>query len=78
VTRKALLQIASELQMKIEERPFTLAEAKGAREAFVTAASSFVMPVVKIDGDKVADGQVGPVAKRLRALYLEAAKRTAV
>jgi D-alanine transaminase len=78
VTRTALLGIASELQMKIDERPFTLAEAKGAREAFITAASAFVMPVVKIDGVEVAGGQVGPVAKRLRALYLDAAKRTAV
>ncbi len=78
VTRKALLQIAAELQMRVEERPFTIAEAKGAREAFITAASAFVTPVVKIDGVDVADGQVGPVAKRLRALYLDAAKRTAV
>jgi D-alanine transaminase len=78
VTRKALLQIASELQLKVEETPFTLEEAKAAREAFITAASAFVTPVVKIDGARVSDGQVGPVAKRLRALYLEAAKRTAV
>ncbi len=78
VTRKAVLQIASELQIKIEERPFTLGEAKGAREAFITAASAFVTPVVKIDGVEIAEGQVGPVAKRLRALYLEAARRTAV
>jgi D-alanine transaminase len=78
VTRKALLQIAAELPMRVEERPFTIAEAKGAREAFLTAASAFVTPVVQIDGVAVAEGQVGPVAKRLRALYLEAAKRTAV
>ncbi len=78
VTRKTLLQIAGELQMSVEERPFTIAEAKGAREAFITAASAFVTPVVKIDGAQVADGQVGPVAKRLRALYLDSAKRTAV
>jgi D-alanine transaminase len=78
VTRTSLLQIAAELQMRVEERPFTLAEAKAAREAFITAASAFVTPVVKIDGVDVADGQVGPVAKRLRALYLDAAKRTAV
>ena len=78
VTRKTLLQIAAELQMTLEERPFSIAEAKDAREAFITAASAFVTPVVKIDGVEVADGQVGPVAKRLRALYLEAARRTAV
>jgi len=78
VTRKTLLQIAAELQMRVEERPFTLAEAKSAREAFITAASAFVTPVVKIDGAPVANGQVGPVAKRLRALYLKAAKRTAI
>jgi D-alanine transaminase len=78
VTRKTLLQIAAELQMTVEERPFSIAEAKAAREAFITAASAFVTPVVKIDGVGVRDGQVGPVAKRLRALYLEAAKRTGV
>jgi len=78
VTRTALLQIAADLQISIEERPFSIAEAKGAREAFITAASAFVTPVVKIDGVQIADGQVGPVATRLRALYIEAAKRTAV
>jgi D-alanine transaminase len=78
VTRTTLLQIAAELQMRVEERPFSIAEAQGAREAFITAASAFVTPVVKIDGVDIADGQVGPVAKRLRALYLDAAKRTAV
>jgi D-alanine transaminase len=78
VTRKALLQIASELQMAVEERPFTVAEAQAAREAFITAASAFVTPVVTIDGRQVSDGQVGPVAKRLRALYLDVATRTAI
>ncbi len=78
ITRASVLQLAAELQLRIEERPFTPAEAKGAREAFITAASAFVSPVIRVDGDGVGDGRVGPVAKRLRALYLERARATAV
>jgi D-alanine transaminase len=55
-----------------------VAEAQTAREAFITAASTFVMPVVEVDGVKIGDGLPGPVAKRLRALYLDNARATAV
>ncbi len=78
VTRRAVLALAAELQLKVEERPFTVAQAQGAREAFVTAASAFVTPVVSIDGQIIGDGRPGPVAKRLRDLYLEAAAGRAV
>ncbi len=69
-TRKALLSLVTETGMELEERPFTLDEAYGAREAFITSATSFVMPVTEIDGHAIGGGQVGPVARRLRELYI--------
>jgi len=77
VTRANLLALAEELQMKVETRPFTVAEAKQAREAFFTAASAFVTPVTAIDGVPVGDGRPGPVAQRLRKLYMARARSTA-
>ena len=74
VTRASVLDLAPELQLRVEERPFTAAEAQGAREAFVTAASTLVMPVVRIDGAPVGDERPGPVATALRRLYLQRAR----
>jgi len=74
VTRKSLLPIAAEAGLTVSETPFTVAEAKAAREAFITAASTFVMPVVAIDGAVIGDGRPGPVALRLRALYMRNAR----
>ena len=70
ITRQTLKSICNSLQLKLVERPFTVEEAKKAREAFITSATSFVTPVVKIDGDKVADGKVGATARRLREEYV--------
>ena len=70
ITRAAVIAYAREAQMRVEERPFTLAEAASAAEAFITAASAFVTPVVEIDGRPVGDGRPGPVTRRLRELYL--------
>ena len=70
ITRAAVLAFAREAQMRVEERPFTVAEAHGASEAFITSASAFVTPVIEIDGEPVGDGAPGPVAKRLREIYL--------
>ena len=78
ITRAAVLRMAREAQMKVEERPFTVAEAKAADEAFVTSASTFVMPVVSIDGAPVGDGAPGRVAARLREIYLEESRAKAV
>jgi D-alanine transaminase len=77
-TRKAVLALAEERQLKVEERPFTVAEAIAAKEAFITSASSFVQPVISIDGKAVADGKPGPMAARLREIYIAFARATAV
>lgn len=71
ITRASVLKCAELLQMKVEERPFTVEEAQKAREAFITSASSFVCPVVEIDGSKLGDGKPGPVTAKLREIYLE-------
>lgn len=78
ITRAALIDLARERQIGVDERPFSVAEAQGAREAFITAASAFVMPVIRIDGVTVGQGTPGPVATRLRSLYLEHARATAI
>lgn len=74
-TRKAVTAIAERDGMHVAERLFTVAEALSAREAILTSASNFVLPVVTIDGQPIGDGKPGPVARRLRALYIEAARR---
>jgi D-alanine transaminase len=78
VTRASLMEAAAEAGLKIEERAFTLADAKGAREAFVTGASTQVTPVVRIDGHPVGDGAPGEMAKRLRQLYIGEARRASI
>jgi len=78
ITRAAVLRLAAEAQMEIEERLFTIDEAKEADEAFTTSASAFVMPVVEIDGVQLGDGTPGPIAKRLREIYLEESRKKAV
>lgn len=70
-TRKATVKLAQEYQIRVEERPFTLAEAQGAAEAFMTSASAFVMPIVRIDGCDVGNGKPGPLTSRLREIYIE-------
>lgn len=78
ITRAAVLRLAREAQMEVEERAFTIDEAKAADEAFSTSASAFVMPVVEIDGVTLGDGAPGPVARRLREVYLEESRKTAI
>ena len=62
--------------LTVEERPFNLEDVKSAREAFITGAGALVMPVVRVDGQPIGDGAVGPVAKKLRAAYIERAQAT--
>ncbi|MBM1816475.1 D-amino-acid transaminase [Pseudosulfitobacter pseudonitzschiae] len=78
ITRAAVLRFAEEAQMTVEERNFTIEEAQDADEAFITSASTFVMPVVEIDGAQIGDGKPGSVAPRLREIYLEESRKVAI
>jgi D-alanine transaminase len=77
-TRKAVVALAQERQLRVEERPFTVEEALAAKEAFITSATLFVQPVISIDGKPVADGRPGPMTSRLREIYVDFARATAV
>jgi D-alanine transaminase len=74
ITRLAVMKLADEMQLTVEERLFTVEEALDAREAFYTSASAIVMPVVAIDGRPIGEGTPGPLTKRLRELYLDVAR----
>jgi len=78
ITRAAVLRFAREAQMEVEERAFSIAEAQEADEAFITSASTFVMPVVEIDGTAIGTGKPGTVAARLREIYLEESLKAAI
>lgn len=78
ITRAAVLRFAREAQMEVEERSFTIDEAKEADEAFITSASTFVMPVVEIDGATLGEGVPGKVATRLREIYLDESLKAAI
>lgn len=73
ITRAAILRLAEVESISVEEGPFTPAEAYEAKEAFITSATAFALPVVNIDGHVIGDARPGPVTRRLRQLYIEAA-----
>ena len=78
ITRSTLLEVIREAGVPMSEKPFTIAEAQAAKEAFITGAGSLVTPIVQVDGVKLGDGVPGPVATKLRALYIERARQKAV
>jgi len=78
ITRAAILDLAKRDNLTVEERPFTLEEACGAREAFITAATTLVMPVVRIDGHVIGNGRPGSIATGLRERFHEVVEITAV
>ncbi len=77
IRRKVLLRLAEEYQIKVELRPFTAEEAKEADEAFLSSASTFVLPIVEIDGVMIGDGNPGPLARRMREVYIDTARKIA-
>jgi D-alanine transaminase len=77
ITRQSVIRLAGEKGLTIEERLFTLEEVFAAQECFVTSATSFVKPVVEVDGKRIGGGQPGPIARRLRDIYVEAARAEA-
>lgn len=74
ITRDVVLELAHAAGVPVRERAFTVAQAKGARECLMSSATSFLLPVTKVDHDMVGDGEPGPVAQRLRTAYLERAR----
>jgi D-alanine transaminase len=77
ITRQSVMRLAAEHGLQLEERLFSVEEAHAAAEAFLTSASMLVMPVVAIDGRPVGNGKPGPLARRLRELYLDMAGSSA-
>ncbi len=75
ITRISLIRTAESLGIPVEERPFTLQEAKDAKEAFITSSSNFVMPVVRIDDTAIGNGRAGELTLRLRDGYEAAVVR---
>ena len=75
ITRSSLLHFCKKNNMKFRESKFTEAEAKAAREAFITSATNFVVPVIEIDGEKVGKGVVGSYVKKVQKLYLNEIKK---
>ena len=78
VTRYTLLDILQAEGISIDQSPFTPAEALAANEAFITGAGALVLPVVALDGKPIGNGKVGPMASRLRRLYIKQARATAI
>ena len=74
ITRAAVMRLAAETGLTVEERLFSVEEAHAAAEAFYTSASAFVMPVIAIDGRPIGEGVPGPIARRLRELYIAMAR----
>ena len=78
ITRRTLMDVLAAEGLSVDERPFTPDEAVAAKEAFVTGAGALVLPVVAVDGKPVGDGRPGPLAMRLRRLYIERAREGAL
>lgn len=78
ITRAGAIDAAAKLGLTVEERPFTVDEALGAREAFMTSATSQIMPVVSIDGRSVANGHPGETSRQLQSAFFEVVEKIAV
>ncbi len=74
ITRQSLLELAAKDNIALEERPFTPEEAYHASEIFLSSATTFVLPVVSLDGKTIGTGKPGPIAKRLREIYIARVK----
>ena len=77
IRRKLLMEFTKANNIKVEERLFTIEEALNADEAFMASATVFVLPIIEIDGKPIGSGKPGPMVKKLRALYVEAALKEA-
>ncbi|MEM7343610.1 MAG: D-amino-acid transaminase [Chloroflexota bacterium] len=78
VTRRSLISLSKEYELAMDERLFTLDEVYEADEAFITGASTYVLPVVMVDDRSIGTGQCGPLATRLREIYVAYIRETAI
>ncbi len=78
ITRASVLELARMHGVQVEERAFTPDEARAAREAFITSATNFVVPVTRIDGDPVGDGTPGDLTRALRRFYIANRRAAAI
>jgi D-alanine transaminase len=78
ITRGSLLEVIRREGLEVDERPFPPVDALAAKEAFITGAGTLVLPVIAVDGKPVGEGKPGPVAAKLRRLYIEQAKAAAI
>jgi D-alanine transaminase len=76
ITRTTLFDVATKLGYKIEERGFSVAEAKAAREVFLSSATTIAMPIVEIDGQPVANGHPGTITLSLRQAFFDIAEKS--
>jgi len=78
ITRVAILKCAKALNLKVEERPFTIEEAQNAKEAFISASTLCICPVIEIDGKLVGNGEVGLITQQVRESYIKEAQKSAI
>lgn len=78
ITRTTLMDVAKALDLKIREEAFSVEQMLGAREVFITAATSICFPVVEIDGKTIANGHPGSVSQKLREAFFDVAEKTAI
>ena len=78
ITRKTIIEVAKNLKLSIEERPFTVKEALESNEAFISSASTLIAPVTKIDKNNIGQGQMGPITEILRETYIKISKNNSI
>jgi len=78
ITRKTIIEVAKNLKLSIEERPFTIKEALESNEAFISSASTLIAPVTKIDKNIIGQGQMGPITEILRETYIKISKNNSI
>ena len=77
IRRKILLELAKEHKIELEQRLFSVKEALEADEAFLSSATTFVLPIIEIDGKQIGDGKPGKIAKKMREMYIDSALKVA-
>ena len=77
IRRKILIELAKEYNIELEQRAFSVKEALEADEAFLSSATTFVLPIIEIDGKQIGDGKPGKIAKKMREMYIDSALRVA-